>query len=760
MALLWIWLPAQAQFCGPNVPSITVDLSASTNATFQSPSIQRQGQCCGVTAPDQCLQFVITLHPDAQGINFEICDGAVPPGALFYQIACGPQVQVGQAICLDGAGPHILTFCKPGNNTNQYCITSIPPPSVGPGITLNDGCTGTITSNGFAPGTIQWTSVAPGATGAYDNYLACATCGNTTVTGQTGAPAWVDYQICGNAIAPCSSSSYCDTVRVFFNPTLVVNIQPTLPTVCFGAAGTTITAVGSGGTPPYSFQWSTGASTPSIFVGPGTYSVVMSDATNCPPANTQVVVTQFAQPIQAIPGDDILVCGQAGQVTLNGAVTGASGGIWSGGNGSFSPNTTTLNAVYTPTAAEIAAGSVQLTLTTTGNGTCPGDADVLTITFAAPFGGVGLTSTDATCANAANGTATVAPAQPGWTYAWDHDAALNSSVASGLSAGDYAVTVTDPSGCTITLTASVTAPTALAIASVDVEDESCAGVGDGSVAVQVTGGTAPYSYQWSNGATTSPITVGAGNYTVQVTDANGCTAPQASANVAALGQPNSANAGADLVGCLNALPVALNGSVTNATGGTWSGGGGTFLGTGLQASYQPSPLEILAGGVDLVLTTTGNGNCPAGNDILHIALSNAFLNASLTATDVLCNGGTTGTATYLPALPSLTYLWTPNGAGVGNMASSLVAGDCSVTVTDALGCDTTLSVTIAEPPPLTASIQQATDPLCANTTDGAITATASGGTAPYTFTWSPNAGGQSAPSISGLPGGWFALTVT
>lgn len=172
-----------ASYCGRQV--------CQTAAKVAAP-----GRCGPRLAPAR--EFPLPWHarnPDAQGINFKICAGAVPPGVLFYHIACGPQVQVDQAICLDGAGPHILTFCKPGNNTNQNCITSIPAPSAGPGITLNDGCTGTITSTGFAPGTITWTSVEPGPAGAYDSYLACHTCPHTTVTGQTGAPAYVDYQV-------------------------------------------------------------------------------------------------------------------------------------------------------------------------------------------------------------------------------------------------------------------------------------------------------------------------------------------------------------------------------------------------------------------------------------------------------------------------------------------------------------------------------------------------------------------------------------
>jgi hypothetical protein len=96
---------------------------------------------------------------------------------------------------------------------------------------VNEGCQGTITTNGFAPGTVQWTSIAPGPVGTYDNYLACPTCANTVVTAQAGYPPYVDYRACGNAVSPCSAMTFCDTVRVWFNSTLGGTILPQLPTV-------------------------------------------------------------------------------------------------------------------------------------------------------------------------------------------------------------------------------------------------------------------------------------------------------------------------------------------------------------------------------------------------------------------------------------------------------------------------------------------------------------------------------------------------
>ena len=89
---------AQSQYCDSIVPSSTVDLSASPNATWVSPYIVRDGNCCGTTNPDNCLEFIITLHPNAIAVSFDITGGAVPPGALFYQVDCGPITPVGSPI--------------------------------------------------------------------------------------------------------------------------------------------------------------------------------------------------------------------------------------------------------------------------------------------------------------------------------------------------------------------------------------------------------------------------------------------------------------------------------------------------------------------------------------------------------------------------------------------------------------------------------------------------------------------------------------
>lgn len=752
----WIGLSQSFGQCDGNVPTLAVDLTSSPSATYLSPSIVRNGYCCGVSGNDRCIQFLITLHPDAQGINFNVCAGAVPPGALYYQIGCGPQTAVGTPICLNGPGPHVLTFCKPGNNNNQYCITSIPAPSAGPPIALNEGCVGTLTSSGFAAGTVQWTSIYPGAAGAYNNYLSCPTCAITNVTGQPGYPAYVDYQVCGFGISPCSAIAFCDTVRVNFYSTLSVNIVPQMPTVCYGATGTTITAIGAGGLPPYSFSWSNGLTTPGIYVGPGTYTVTMSDNSDCPPTTSTVVVTQFLQPIQALAGTDIVVCGGTNpSVQLSGSVTGVTTGVWISGAGQFNPSNTALNATYTPTQAEITNGFVDLILMTTNNGTCPGDQDTVRVYFDPGITTGVVTGVNALCNGTATGSATFTPYDPAFTYLWSDQQAQTTATATGLTAGNYSVTVTNAMGCSVTLPVTIGQPAALAIASMTVVNESCAGVGNGSVTANVTGGTPPYTYSWNVPGTGSTITGGAGTYTVTVSDANGCASIQASATIQSDGSPNVANAGADPIGC-DGDAIPLQGTVTNATGGIWSGGNGTFMGTGLNVQYQPTAAEVLSGMVQLTLTTTGNTSCPPASDQVVVYLSNSFISAGLTSTNVSCNGDSNGTATFSPVSPGMSFQWQGYPAISGPVALGLPAGTHTVIATDGLGCTATFSTTITQPNALVIADMDVVNESCAGTGNGSVTATVIGGTAPYSYSWNVPGNGN---SITGTTGN-YTVTVT
>lgn len=523
---------------------------------------------------------------------------------------------------------------------------------------------------------------------------------------------------------------------------------------CLGDANGTLTAVAAGGTAPYIYTWSNGSVGPVLIATSGTYSVSVADVNGCGPAVGSGTISPTGLPNGAFAGDDMTICADNGSIYLNETVVNATSGAWSGGDGTW--NGTYPDIDYTFGPGDIAAGQVTLTLVTVGNTVCPPASDELVITIPQSFNGIYATHTDASCHGTATGSATVVTTTTGLTYQWS-PGGQSAQTATGLSAGPYTVRVIDPFGCDTLLNVNIAQPAALAVAQLNSTNETCGGAANGTLVATVSGGTAPYTYSWSNGASAASITAGAGSYSVSVTDANSCAPATSAGTIAATGQPNQANAGADLVACLNAYPIAVQGAVVNATGGQWSGGSGTILGSGLSIQYAPTPAEVIAGGVDLTLTTTGNPTCPPVSDMVHIALSNSFLSASLVTTHALCSGDENGSITFSPNLQGLTYQWTGTGAQTSPTITGLAEGTYSVVVSDALGCDTTLSATVTQPAALVVSQITPTAVTCHGGNNGALNLTTQGGTAAYTYLWNT---GASTAGLTNLSAGAYSVTVT
>jgi len=306
---------------------------------------------------------------------------------------------------------------------------------------------------------------------------------------------------------------------------------------CEGSA-ISLNAVVSGGREPYNYSWTGPAGFTSNVANPsipnatlahsGQYKVTLTDGYGCAPIEkTFTVAVEPAATANA--GADLTTCASSPAVTLNGVIGGsATSGTWSGGSGTFSPDATALNAIYTPSSSEIAAGVVTLTLTTNDPvGSCGAVSDPVNITIY-PAVTVQITaSTGPVCNGGSDGQATASAsggAAP-YQYSWNSVPAQTTTTASGLTAGIYVITVTDTHGCTDTDTVNITEPPALIVdETVSVVPPSCYDGHDGTATVTVTSGDSP-TYLWSNGQTTATATgLSAGFYTVTITSANGCAA--------------------------------------------------------------------------------------------------------------------------------------------------------------------------------------------------------------------------------------------
>lgn len=757
-------------------PTFNVNLTGNPAGTWTSNPEQRAGDCCNPGGDNNCVQFTVTLDPLAEGIIFSVPDGcgASPSGALFYQVDCGPLTSVGSPLCLNGTGPFVITFCKPGNNENCYSITSVPAPATGGDVVTADGCRDTLTVSGVTAASTSWTSISPGTPGQYNNYLnnlantqpgvsGTPYTGQTTVvvTPQPGYPPVIHYQVCGTVIGGCSSASFCDTVSVSIFPNLFAQINPANPTICFGSPGTTLTAVPIGGTAPYNYLWtgpsSNGATTSSILASvPGVYTLSITDATGCPAATTTVTVTQFTNTIIANAGPDITVCrSPIPTITLNGTVTGVTTGIWSGGSGTYSPSNTSLTLNYTPTAAELAAGSVTLTLTTTNNGTCPGSSDQVVISLPQFTSTLSTVPTNISCNGMTDGAIdlTVTGGFAPSTYLWSNGAGTQDI--SGLAPGTYSVTVTDINGCRGIASQLITQPAVLTSSITAQTNVSCFGGNNGSVTVAGAGGTTAYQFSINGGPNQASGTFSgliAGSYTVIITDAHGCTVNQAVTITQPLASLSVSTTQTNVL-CFGASTGAIN---LTPIGGTapytysWSNGSTTEDLSGIPAGTYTVNVHD-ANGL--------SGGCAATTTVT-ITQPAAALTLSSSQVNVLCFGGTTGSIDLTPSGGTAPYTYSWSNGATSQDLSGLAAGSYTVNVHDANGisgsCAATATITITQPAaPLTVSTTQV-NILCFGGSTASINLTPAGGTPTYTYLWS---NGATSQDISGLAAGTYSVVV-
>ncbi len=617
-----------------------------------------------------------------------------------------------------------------------------------PDININQGCTLKLSATGISSTTVKWNSINPGTIGAYNSKLTCTTCLTPSISGTSTVPAFIDYQVCGTMSA-CVTNSVCDTFRVHFNPPLQVIIAPANPALCNGQTSTTLIATGSGGSPPYSYLWNNTNPSQSITVGAGTYNVKLTDISGCPPALNSVQVISYSVPVTANAGPDRTVCITNPGTSLTATITGATGGIWSGGTGTFSPgNTTTGNMFYTPSSAELSAGVATLIITTTGNGQCPLDRDTVRIFYTPFIGTITVTPTNVSCFGGNNGAASATVIGGSFdpqTYVWNTAPAQTLSIASNLVAGNYSVTVTNSIGCVSTKTVSITQPQPLAI-NPTITNVTCNGGANGVIKINVVGGTAPYTYTWSTSAqnTTSISGLAAGNYSVSVADSKSCPVTS-TFNVT---QPTSVTivSTQSNVNCFG----GNNGSIST----TVSGGNSPYSYTWSPGGASSANISSLTAGV-YTLSTADNFSCSSTKVFTITQPSSITVTSSFTneTCSYLNNGAASATA--VGGTPGYTYTWLP-GSLTGSNVSNLASGNYTVNVSDTKGCIASNTLTITQPATLTIVPSNKTNVSCFGGTNGSLTANVSGGTPGYTYTWSPVAGTGSV--LTGVQAGNYTVT--
>jgi len=620
------------------------------------------------------------------------------------------------------AGTYTCTITDANGCSRTQTVTITQPPAMTSSISSQTN----VNCNGATTGSATVTS--GGGTGAH-TYSWAPSGGTSATASNLGAGTYT----C--TITDANGCSRTQTITITQAAAMTSSVSSQTNVACNGGNTGSATIASGGGTGAHTYSWapSGGTSATANNLGAGTYTCTITDANGCSRTQT-VTITQPPAMTSSVSSQTNVLCngGSTGSATI------ASGGGTGTHTYSWAPSGGT-----SATANNLAAGNYTCTITD-ANGCSQTQA--VSITQPSALSASLGSQTNVLCNGASTGSATInASGGTGTlTYAWTPSGGTTAT-ANGLAAGNYTCTVTDANGCTQTQAVNITQGPAIN-ASATSTDATC-GASNGSATVNASGGTGTLTYSWapSGGTAATANSLAAGSYTCTITDANGCTqiasttvnntngptvTPQPQTDVSCNG---GANGSASVTVSGGTLPYTYAWSPTGGTGASASG-----LNAG---SYT--------------VTVTDNSGC-ISTQVFNITEPPAVSASIVSATPATCGsnngsataGGTGGTGSY-------TYSWSSGGTAATE--NNLAAGSYTVTVTDANGCASTATATIANTGGPALSLQSSSNTACFGGSDGAATIGATG-TGPFTYSWAPSGG--NAASASGLPAGSYTVTVT
>ncbi|MBX7242026.1 MAG: HYR domain-containing protein [Bacteroidia bacterium] len=588
----------------------------------------------------------------------------------------------------------VSNFCRNSSNI-----------SISPNVPMNCGCTlsatavaGSILCNG---GTTSIT-VTPNPAGSYNYSLNGGPTQTSNVFSSVGAGNYT-VTLVSTSNPACSTTTSVNVTQPALLNASAVGIAP----ACSGGTGS-VAVTAAGGTAPLQYSLNGGPfQLASTFTGiaPGNYTVTIQDANGCsttasaavPAAPLLLEVTISATPITCFGGISTITANATGgvppyQFNLNGGLNQPSG-IFNGVTaGAYTINVTDNNGCVASLSFSVSQPPQLVANAVSSAISCFGGTSDITVT-------------------ASGGT-------PGYQYGINGGGLQASSVFTGIPAGNHTILVQDASGCQTSFSINVTEPAQLT-ASVAASSILCNG-GLSDITVTATGGTGVLQYSLNGGAyQAGNVFTGnvAGNYTVSVQDANGCT----------ISVPVSVTQPLPLITSLSSTPVLCFGGVADLSVSVSGGTAPYQYALNGGASQGGNLFTGLPAGTYSVIVSDLNG---CSDTLSTVITEPAPMSAGNTATDANCfgiNDGTINVSASGGTLP-YTYILTPPGQATG-VFNGLFAGTYTITVQDSNNCTVTTTAQINEPPVLGVSnISE----LC-NISGTAFTVTfdVSGGTPPY-----------------------------
>lgn len=520
-----------------------------------------------------------------------------------------------------------------------------------------------------------------------------------------------------------------------------INLVAIEPVSCFGASDGTIDIDVVGAVGDITYTWDDPnlqqILQDAVSLEAGTYSVTATDENNCLATFTATVTEP----------DDITINFTPTNVECRGQSTGTALAQPFGGNGGFSYSWETGAA--TALVTDLSAGTFSVTVTDS-----EGCTAINTVTINEPANGINLSSIQdqAGCDGAEQNVATVTAlgGSAPYTYAWANG--QTTPTATNLPAGDNLVSITDFAGCTETLNVSVQDLEPITFNLID-SRPSCSGELSGEMGFNQLMGGAPttndqYSYLWSDGQTSVVATNLSGGieYSLTITDSQGCTGEAsrflvepALLSAITTGSSTSCFGFADGTASVSNIISPNTGTPTIQ----WDVAAGS--------STDLTAINLAAGTYSFTVTDA------AGCTFSDVAMVTqpTELRTSLNQADATCASDADGSIipTVNGGIPNYTYTWS-NGS-TSTTLTQLIAGNYTLTVTDANGCESVESAVITAPDPVVAAAT-AEPVICFGDATGRVNITASGGREPFTYSVD-NSGYSRGQDFLGLTAGVYTV---
>ncbi|MEO8087948.1 MAG: T9SS type A sorting domain-containing protein [Bacteroidota bacterium] len=570
--------------------------------------------------------------------------------------------------------------------------------------------------------TVQWNNGIPAATFTFDNSNRPTShfCWATQPSDARPQPYTFTITVRDNN---CPSTG----AQVYSYSILLTSLSATAtstPVSCNGSFNGTVSATVIGGVNPLQYLWSPGQHVGQTVtgLGAGTYSVYVLDSNGCQATQT-VVVTQPPAMQTTISALVDASCGTPGSFDIT-TIGGTAG------------YTYYTNTVPPSTGTHVVAQGGGYTVTVRDANNCR----TLTPVTVGSSGSLSAieSHTDVTCNGALDGTATLTltGATGNEVFVWTPNVSIGTS-ASGLAGGSYVVDISN-GACSTQVVINIAEPTAI-VATETHTNVGCNGALDGSITLNVTGGSGTYNYVWTPNVSTgaSATSLAGGTYCVDITDDNQCTA-----NIC--------------VTLTEADPIVLTTSSAPASC-LLTNGSATVVASGGSGSYSYSWSN---GGTTATISNIGTGTytvdvMDAGGCIATatVNVSSTGVNATETHTDATCENGDDGSATITATggQAPYTYGWSPVGDSSATV-NGLAPGTYVVTVTDYLGCSVIVNVVIGFVNPAPSLELGADSAACIGTT---VTLDAGAGMTSYL--WSDNSTNQ---TLDVTAAGAYGVVVT